>query len=300
MRFNQSTALLAFRSIAKFGSFTRAAAEMDVSTSALSQTIRQLENALGVRLLHRTTRRVSLTEAGQMLLARIDPALSEIDAALEETRRYREVPGGVLRLTVPRVAAVLLLSPFLADFMHAYPDIRLEIEIDDSFVDLISERFDAGIRLGEAVQRDMIAIPLGGQLRSKVVASPEYLNRYGIPQHPNELIHHRCLCHHFSGSGAVYHWEFIQDGRPFEIALTGPLLVNDNALRIRAAIDGAGLTYAFEPEVSTFLKGGQLMSVLNEWLQPFDGFYLYCSARVHMAPKLRVFIDFFQQKMQNK
>lgn len=299
MKQDNNAALAAFQRVAEHGSFTRAAEHLDVSTSALSQTIRQLENALGVQLFQRTTRRVGLTEAGQMLLSRIAPALAAIGMALEETRRYGDAPGGTLRLTVPRTAATLLLQPHLAAFMHAYPEIRLDIDVDDGFSDLIGGHFDAGIRLGDSVQRDMVAIPLGGPLHTVVVGSADYLTRYGTPQHPNELTQHRCLGYRFTRDSAPYRWEFEQGDQRLEIALDAALVVNDKALRIRAALDGAGLTYVFHEDVAEALRNGQLVSVLDDWMPVWAGMHLYCPSRTHMAPKLRALIDFLRDKINN-
>lgn len=297
MKPDTNAALAAFQRVAEHGSFTRAAAQMGVSTSALSQTIRQLEDALNVQLFSRTTRRVGLTEAGQALLSRITPALAAIDTALEETRRYGDAPGGTLRLTVPRTAATLLLHPHLAAFMQTYPDVRLEIDVDDRFSDLIGGHYDAGLRLGEAVERDMVAIPLGGPLHAAVVGSADYLARHGTPQHPQVLTQHRCLCHRFGRDSAPFRWEFIQGEQRIDIAPDAALIVNDKPLRIRAALDGAGLTYVFREDVSDELASGRLISVLDDWTPSWDGFYLYCPSRTHMAPKLRALIDFLRDKV---
>lgn len=203
MRHDVMSILHAFCMIAENHSFTRAAAQLHISTSALSQNMRQLEDELGVKLLNRTTRRVGLTEAGHAFLASIRPALNHIDEAMEHARQSRDIPGGTLRLTVPRTAATLLLQPNLAGFMRDYPDIRLDIDVNDGFVDLINERFDAGIRFGDAVQLDMNVVPLGDVLRPAIVASPAYLARFGTPLHPQELINHRCLCHRFTRERAI-------------------------------------------------------------------------------------------------
>ncbi|HAK5849749.1 TPA: LysR family transcriptional regulator [Salmonella enterica] len=296
MRHDVMSVLHAFCMIAENHSFTRAAAQLHISTSALSQNMRQLENELGVKLLNRTTRRVGLTEAGHAFLASIRPALNHIDEAMEHARQSRDIPGGALRLTVPRTAATLLLQPNLAGFMRDYPDIRLDIDVNDGFVDLINERFDAGIRFGDAVQLDMNVVPLGDVLRPAIVASPAYLARFGTPLHPQELINHRCLCHRFTRESGLYRWEFVHGAQRLEITPEAALMVNDKALRLSAARDGAGLTYVFEQDVHEDLQDGRLCSVLEEWLPAADRFYLYYPGRAHMAPKLRVFIDYFCHK----
>lgn len=296
MRHDVMSILHAFCVIAENHSFTRAAAQLNISTSALSQNMRQLENELGVKLLNRTTRRVGLTEAGHAFLVGIKPALTHINNAMENARQSRDIPGGTLRLTVPRTAATLLLQPNISGFMRDYPDIRLDIDVNDSFVDLIHERFDAGIRFGDAVQRDMNVVPLGEPLRPTIVASPAYLARFGTPQHPQDLVNHRCLCHRFTRDSGMYRWAFVRGTQQLEMTPDAALVVNDKALRLSAARDGAGLTYVFAQDVHEDLRDGRLCSVLEEWLPGADRFYLYYPGRMHMAPKLRVFIDYFCHK----
>lgn len=292
-------ALRAFRAIAEHGSFTRAAAALDVTASALSQTLRRLEQQLGARLLHRTTRRVGLTEAGHALLARIAPALNELDAAMEALRQHDGRPGGTLRLTMPQLP--WLLEARLAEFMARWPEVQLDIHVDNNLSDLIAEGFDAGIRLGERLQRDMVAVPIGGPVRSVVAGSPAYFGRHGRPRHPRDLQAFPCVKFRHASSGALYRWEFAQrsgprKGRWFEIAVDGGLVVNDMTLAVRAASDGIGLVYALKPVVREALADGRLESVLDPWLPPFEGFYLYYPSRFQVPPKLRVFIDFMRQQ----
>jgi DNA-binding transcriptional LysR family regulator len=293
----QLPALLAFARIADRGSFTRAARELEVSPSALSQTIRALEKHIGVRLLNRTTRRVGLTEAGAALLARVGPALLDIDAAVDDARQSRERPAGTLRITLPQVIAPALLEPHLADFLLAYPEIRLDIVVDSSLNDLVADGLDAGIRLGEKVQLDMIALPLGGPQRSVVVGSPAYFARHGKPRHPRDLQAHNCLRSRFSAAGAIYRWEFCERGRWFEIGVEGNLVSNDHALGLRAALAGIGLLHTMEPRAREHLDSGALVSVLDDYLPPYDGFYLYYPSRAQLAPKLRVFADFLRERI---
>ena len=296
-------ALRAFRAIAEHGSFTRAAAALDVTASALSQTLRQLESQLRTRLLHRTTRRVGLTEAGQELLQRISPALKELDAAMDALRQHGDRPAGLLRLTVPDVVAIALLDPLLGEFMARWPDVRLDIHVDNGLSDLIAEGFDAGIRLGERLQRDMVAVPVSSPLRSVVVGSPAYFARYGRPTQPRELEAHDCINFRQASSRALYRWEFAHKsgphkGRWFELPVDGRLTVNHVPLAVRAAIEGTGLACVLEPFAREALADGRLESVLDDWLPPFDGFHLYYPSRFQVPPKLRVFIDFLRESRQ--
>lgn len=298
-------ALRAFRAIAEHGSFTRAAAALDVTASALSQTLQQLERRLGTRLLQRSTRRVGLTEAGRDLLQRIAPALSELDAAMDALRQHGGRPSGRLRLTVPNAVQPSLVEPMLAEFMARWPDVQLDIHVDNALSDLIADGFDAGIRLGERLQRDMVAVPISGPMRSVVVAAPAYLERHGRPKHPRDLQAHNCVQFRLASSGALYRWEFAhksgpQKGRWFEIAVDGSLTVNDIGLSMRAALDGIGLAYAMEPFVREALADGRLESVLDGWLPPFDGFYLYYPSRFQVPPKLRVLIDFLRERSRQR
>lgn len=297
MRFDRITALHAFRLIAAHGSFTRAAAELDITPSALSQMLRQLEQRLNVRLLNRTTRRVGLTEAGRSFLDRIAPALAEIEAAEEGVRQSGERPAGTLRLTVPSTACALLLEPLLGEFMRAYPKVRLDITLDDGFADLVRENFDAGIRLGESLQLDMVAVPIGGAQRSVVVGSPAYFASHGKPRHPRERATHHCIRQRFVSSGALYRWEFERHGNSFEIALEGTFIANDAGLIVRAALDSVGLAYVLESHVREHLAAGRLANMLDAWLPPFPGFYRYYPSRLQVPPKLRVFIDFLRERL---
>jgi DNA-binding transcriptional LysR family regulator len=296
-------ALRAFRAIAEHGSFTRAAAALDVTASALSQTLRQLETQLGTRLLHRTTRRVGLSEAGHELLQRITPALNELDAAMDALRQHGDRPAGLLRLTVPDVVATALLDPLLGEFMARWPDVRLDIHVDNAFSDLIAEGFDAGIRLGESLQRDMVAQSVGGPMRSVVVGSPDYFARHGRPKQPREVDAHDCINFRKLSNRAIYHWEFAHRSGPrkgqwFEVSVDGRLTVDNIPLGVRAAIEGAGLANVLEPFAREALADGRLESVLDDWLPPYEGFYLYYPSRFQVPPKLRVFIDFLRERRE--
>jgi DNA-binding transcriptional LysR family regulator len=294
---DQLPALLAFARIADLGSFTRAARELAVSPSALSQTMRALETRLGVRLLNRTTRNVGLTESGAALLARVEPALLDIDSAVIDLRQQRERPAGTLRITVPQVILPILLEPFLSEFLTAYPDVHLDILVDSSLNDLVSTGLDAGIRLGEKMQQNMIAMPLGGPQRSLVVGSPEYFSRNRKPKHPRDLSAHNCVRFRFGAGAATYRWEFCERGRWFEISVDGNLISNDAALSLRAALDGIGLVHTMQARAHELIAEGRLISVLDAYLPPYDGFYLYYPSRAQLAPKLRVFVDFMRERL---
>jgi DNA-binding transcriptional LysR family regulator len=297
MRDDTNGALRAFQTIARHGSFTRAAAELEVTASALSQTMRQLEQRLGVRLLQRTTRKVGLTEAGQAFLARIAPALASIDIAIDALRQHGDRPAGTLRLTTSQVMVPALIEPLLADFLCAYPDIRLDIRVDSALNDLVAEGLDAGIRLGERLQRDMVAMPLGGPQRSVIVGSPAYFRAHGKPTHPRELASHACIRQRFTPGGAPYRWEFCSRGRWFETDVDGPLITNDSPLTVRAALDGVGLLHTMESYVREHVAAGRLECMLESWLPPYDGFHIYYPSRYQVPPKLRAFIDFLRTRL---
>lgn len=303
MPIDPTAALRTFRAIAAHGSFTRAARELDVSPSALSQALRTLETNLGTRLLQRTTRRVALTEAGQDLLARVGPALAEIDGALEDLRNRSGRPAGTLRITVPPIVVPMVLAPNLADFLRAYPEIRVDVRTDASLNDLVADGLDAGIRLAEKLQPGMVALPLGGPLCSMVVGSRAYLRKHGAPRHPSELSRHNCIQFRFDSNGPVYRWEFAhpsgpQRGRWFETDVNGNLTCNDTHLLMQAVLDGVGLAHVTQQQAQEPLDKGRLLSVLDAWLPPYDGLYLYYPSRFQVPPKLRVFADFLRERMR--
>lgn len=289
--------LSAFAAIADCGSFARAAAQLGVSPSALSQTIRSLEERLGVRVLNRTTRSVALTQVGEKLLARIQPALHELDDAVEVVNAFRGRPAGPLRINVPRVAATKVIEPLLGDFLADYPEIVLEITADDALADIVAGGFDAGIRLGEQLQQDMIAVKLGGQMRQIAVAAPDYIARHGRPETPRDLHEHRCINFRESASGRLHRWQFKRDEQAFEVAVDGPLIVNDVGLGIRAAIDGVGIAYPLETQAAQYIRDGQLVTLLEAWSPPIPGLFLYYPSRRQVPAPLRVFIDYLQAEL---
>lgn len=285
--------LQAFASVARLRSFRRAAVELGVSPSALSHTLSGLESRLGVRLLHRTTRSVAPTEAGQRLLERLAPALLEIDTALDEVNAFRDSPHGTLRLNAPRFAAEYVLAPLASRFLLAHPGMQLEIVADDALVDIVAAGFDAGVRFGESLHQDMVAVPLGGPQRFVVVASPAYLAEHGTPGEPRELAQHRCIRVRFP-SGAVYRWGFEKNGEKLEVDVQGPLDVGEMPLMVRAAEDGLGLAYVYEQSARAALDAGRLTSVLDDWRPMEPGFFLYYPSRRLLPAGLRAFVDLLQ------
>jgi DNA-binding transcriptional LysR family regulator len=299
----QLPALMAFAAVARHGSFTRAAGESGVSASALSQSVRALETQLKVRLFNRTTRRVALTEAGAQFLERVRPALATLESAFDALDETRDHPAGTLRINLSRVASDLRLLPHLGEFARLYPHISLEMALDDGLADLVGEGFDAGIRLGERLAQDMVAIPLGGELGIVVAGSPSYFERYPPPQTPDDLAGHDCLRYRFSTSGGIYRWEFVQPGDPsrvFDVDVRGSFVTNDLRTMVRAAEQGAGLLHVMEEYVREQLADGRLVPVLDAWSPRFAGFYLYTASRAQMPLKLRVLIDFLQGKYRER
>lgn len=282
----------AFARVAHHASFTKAAAELGISASALSQTVRLLEQRLGVRLLDRTTRRVGLTEIGQRFLADAAPGLSALAKAVEDLDDARDKPAGVLRLNLSRTATDIILLPHLTAFMDAYPDIRLELRCDNNFVDLVAQGLDAGIRLGEFIAQDMVAVRLGGTQRLATFAAPSYLRNRAAPVTPEDLTRHRCLNVRFDGTGAVYQWEFANGGRTFEVDVGATLISNDGDVLMGIARAGGGIGCGFEALARDDFAAGTLVPLLQPWWPSYPGFYLYYSSRRHVPRKLRVFIDF--------
>jgi len=292
MRGSDYAELKAFAAVAEHGNFARAAARLGISPSALSQTIRTLEERMGIRLLNRTTRSVAPSEAGQRLLARLLPALADLDQAVADVSALRDTPAGLLRINAPRVAIVHRLAPLIAPFHAAYPDILIDIVVEDKLADIVADRFDAGIRLGEMVEKDMVSVKLGGEMRLIVVASPDYVARHGMPKTPRDLRDHLCIVSRWPTDGSLYHWEFERGDEKLEVAVSGPLSTTDNDLMLRAVLDGVGIGYLFDDHVAEHLADGRLVSMLDDWTPPFPGFHLYYPSRRQMPPPLRAFVDF--------
>jgi len=280
----------AFVAIAERGNFARAAAHLGVSPSALSETIRFLEQELGVRLLNRTTRSVALTQVGERLLAAIRPALENFQAALDSVNDFRSKPAGHLRLTVPRPAVRTVIEPILAKFMKAYPAITLEVVTDSGLADIVRQRFDAGIRPGHQLQQDMIAVRVGEDARPTVVASAEYLNRHPPIKAPADLQEHNCVRQRFA-SGALHRWVFEKRGKSVEVAVTGTLITSDGDLALRAALDGVAVARLPATLVEAFLARKRLVAVLQDWRPASVGFFLYYPSRRQTPFALKVFID---------
>jgi DNA-binding transcriptional LysR family regulator len=292
MRLNQLDGLLAFWKVAQHRGFTTAAAALEVSPSALSQAIRHLEARLGVRLLNRTTRSVSLTEAGEAYLSRIGPALGEVLEAGEQLHALQGRPSGVLRINAARISVAMVLQPMLAGFLRAYPEVRIELTHDEGYVDIVEGGFDAGVRLGESVQKDMVGLPLGGPVCVAVVGSPDYFKRHPAPRHPADLVHHNCVRFRFSGSGAIHKWELEVDGRIVEYEIGGNLTVSDSLFPVEAALEGMGLAYTFEQLALAHIQAKRLTRVLSEFSPTFPGFYLYYASRRQQPSKLKAFVDY--------
>ena len=282
--------LSAFLAVAEDRSFTKAAKRLGVSPSALSHAIRGLEEQVGVRLLARTTRSVATTDAGEQLLTHLRPALGDIRGTLAQISGLRDRPAGRVRLIVPRVAMKMILAPKLGRFARDYPDVTLEITTDDSLVDLVAGRFDAGIHLGEFIARDMIAVRVSKDLRPAIVGAPKYFKSHPKPKSPRDLTTHRCINIRM-GSAGVYKWEFDKGDESLTVAVDGPLNVDDFETTINAAIDGVGLIYAFENQVAKHIAKGTLVRVLDDWCPPFPGFFLYYPSRRHQPAALSALID---------
>ncbi|WP_042696321.1 LysR family transcriptional regulator [Azospirillum sp. B506] len=283
--------LNAFLLVAEERSFTRAAAKLGTSQSTLSHTIRRLETRIGVRLLTRTTRSVAPTEAGERLLATLRPALDGIDAQLASLGELRERPAGTIRITTPEHAATTVLWPALEKLLPNYPDIHIELSIDSSFSDIVTERFDAGVRLGEALAKDMIATRIGPDLRMVVVGSPAYFKSRPIPHSPQDLAAHRCINLRLQSSGTLYAWELKKSSRELRVRVEGQLAFNNVGMIIQAAAAGFGLAFVMEDRVTAHLADGRLIRVLEDWSQPFPGYHLYYPSRRQPSAAFAVLLD---------
>jgi DNA-binding transcriptional LysR family regulator len=284
-----------FTAVARARSFRKAAAELGVSGSAISQVIRNLEERLGIRLLNRTTRSVSATEAGEQLLRSLQPALAEIAGAIEGIDAFRQKPAGSVRINAPAPAVEFMLAPLVEPFLKAYPDVNLELISDATSVDIVEERFDAGVRFGEELALDMVAVPLGPPLRYVVVGAPGYLEMRGTPCDPAELLNHQCLRQRFP-SGRIFAWEFEKAGRAVTIAPQGRLTVSDARHLVRAAIAGLGLVRVLDDHVREPLADGQLAQVLGDWCPRIPSWFLYYPSRRQPPPAMRAFLDFLASR----
>lgn len=296
----QLDGLTQFLSVAELGSFAAAAHRLGISPSAVSQAVRGLEQRLGTRLFNRTTRSVALTEAGARYLEVVAPALRDIGAAEEEIGAAAQRPKGKLRLNVLRAAHMIVLQPILRRFLEAYPEIDLEVMVEPGLIDVVREGFDAGIRFGDVVARDMIGINVGPLLSAHVLASPDYLARRDIPRHPRDLLDHDCVGFRHQPSGQIERWEFARDGETLDLAVTGRLVFNDSALLVQAALDGLGIVYMINGYIERFLNDGRLVRLLAEWSPPLAGFTLYYPDRQRVPRKLRALIDFLKAERRTE
>lgn len=283
----------AFTAVARARGFRAAAALRNVSASSLSEAVRRLETRLGVRLLNRTTRSVTPTEAGQKLLERLSPALADVALALDEVNAFRDSPTGTLRLNVATIVARVVMPRLLPRFLAAHPGVSVEIIAEDSFIDVLAAGFDAGVRYDERLEKDMIAVPLSGPQRFVTAGSPAYFAAHGRPAHPRDLLDHACIRHRFA-SGVSYAWEFERDGQVIRIDPPGRLVSSSPDLELAACEAGVGLLTTFEDFLSAGVAAGRLETVLDDWQQPFSGPYLYYPSRRHMPAPLRAFVDFIK------
>jgi len=285
--------LPAFIAVAEQRNFTRAARQMGVSTATLSQTVRALEEKLGIRLLNRTTRSVAPTAAGERLLRRLKPVLDAYEAAIDSINEFRDKPSGVVRMTVAPPAAHSVIAPRLKEFVSLYPEIRLEISVDADNIDIVSHQFDAGIRRETSIDRDMVAVRVSSAMSNAVVGAPAYLADHPKIAVPDDLHAHHCLRVRLAG-GAILPWHFARAGKTFDVAVTGPLVGNEFDLLISAALDGVGLLYLPRDFVLPYIRGGRLVSLLDHWMPPAGSFFLYYPSRRQAPAALRALIDFLR------
>ncbi|GAK28942.1 LysR family transcriptional regulator [Serratia liquefaciens] len=291
MKKTDLSGLVAFVAIAKERSFRRAAARLGVTPPTLSHTMRELEAQVGIRLLNRTTRNVSTTEAGEHLLAKLAPAFTDIDTALEGLNGFRDQPQGLVRINAPRTAIELALVPHLGRLARDYPGITLEIVAEEGFANIVEQGFDAGIRLGEDLHNDMRAVRVTPDLRFAIVATPEYFERYGRPEHPEDLLNHRCIGWRKIASGELHKWHFKKGDQMLSVTVNSPLVLDDARLMLQAALTHAGIAFAIEQEVREHLAAGRLEQVMAEWCAPFPGFYLYYPNRRNHSVALSTVIN---------
>lgn len=287
-----------FVAVARHRSFRKAAEERNVTASSLSHAMRALEARLGIRLLNRTTRSVEPTEAGKHLYARVSRVIEDLEQALDEVNGFRDTIQGTLRLNVPRPAARLLLAPILGGFLKTHPGVKIEVITDDQLVDIVAEGYDAGVRFGESLALDMIAVPIGPAQRFAVVAAPDLLAVHGRPASPLDLRGLPCIGRRFP-SGVIYSWEFERDGESLAISVDGPLLLDDDAMMVDAACDGVGIAFVHESYAAEHLQQGKLVRLFEDWCPAMPGFYLYYPSRKHMSAALRGFVDWCIQYRQD-
>ncbi len=291
MRKGDFSELAAFIAVAEEGSFTRAAAKLGLSQSALSYAVRMLEQRLDVRLISRTTRSLSMTEAGERLFHSLRPAFDHIDNEIAALAALRDKPAGTIRITTFRHAARVVLWPILLKLLPEYPDITVEVSVDEGLTDIVAGRFDAGIRLGEQVEKDMISVRVGPDVRMAVVGSPSYFANRKPPKTPRDLNDHNCVSYRQIKGGGLYAWEFEREGVELEARVSGSLVLNDNEMLENAALDGIGLVYVFESQVSDHIAAGRLLRVLEDWCPPYPGYHLYYPSRRQHTPAFSLLVE---------
>jgi DNA-binding transcriptional LysR family regulator len=284
-------ALDVFVTVAETRNFRVAAERLGVTRPAISQALRRLEDRLNISLMRRTTRSISLTEAGERLYADVAPAMLQLNRAVSDITELAGAPRGQLRLAISSIAERIIGGELLASFIERYPQVELDITVTDDEFDIVAQGYDAGVRLGEIIAQDMIAVPVSSRQRQVTVASPCYLARYGTPQHPNELIQHRCIGWRKGPGLSPYRWEFAENGREFDVAVNPQLTTNDMGVMIRTACAGGGITFGMEETFRSYIDRGELVTLLDAWLPTFAGFYLYFPSRKNLAAKLRALID---------
>ena len=288
--------IAAFMAVAESLSFRAASERLGVTRSAVSQAFQRLEDRLGVALAQRTTRSVALTEAGERLYRELRPALADMGAAIEAVREFRAQPTGRLRLCVSSIAESFLTGATLAGFLKLHPDVALDITVSDAEHDIVAAGFDAGVRLGEIIEQDMVAVPVSGAQRQLPVAAPDYLARHGRPAHPRDLADHACIGWRPSADVAPYRWEFAQNGRDFDVAVEPRVTTNDMNVMIRLACSGAGITFGMEETFRPYLDRNELVPILEDFCPAFPGFFLFFPRRHHQPPKLRALVDYLRQR----
>jgi len=291
--FNQLTW---FRIVAEEKSFTKAAARIGVAQSTLSYAIRQLETNMGIRLLMRTTRNVATTPAGQRLLQTITPRMAEIEDEIAALSAFRDTPTGTIRLTLSDHALESVVWPKLKPVLKAYPDISVELILDSTFRNIVEDGFDAGVRLGESVEKDMIAMRIGPDWRLVAVASPDYLTEHGVPEHPQDLVAHICINMRHETAGGLYAWEFEKDGQELRVRVSGQLAFNNSYAMIDAAVSGYGIAYVPENIVERHIASGELVQILDDWSPMFDGYFLYYPSRRQNLPAFKVIVDALRER----
>ena len=289
-----------FAAVAETRGFRRAAERLGITGSAVSQAIRRLEARMGVALVYRSTRSVRLTEAGERLYVAVRPALDGVRVAVAAARELADEPQGLLRLHLTTGAESYLTGPLLAGFLAAHRHVRLELAVSETTVDIVAEGYDAGVRLGEVIDRDMIAVPVSGDIRLIVVAAPAYFTRHPRPTHPRDLAEHECIAWHSTPDAPVYRWEFAEKGRNFSVAVPARVLTTDPAINIRLALAGVGVTMVREDRVRGALEKGELVSVIDGFSPPFAGYYLYYPHRRQVSPALRAFVDYLRNTHKSR